>query len=883
MSEPEAPTTRRSLGRRLLIAYLVLLALSHGVRWWQEPPPPPPGRQSLTVPRVLDGELAMARVEPVEADSLRGIDAEQPVDFAYFDWPAENPPVDGGEPPVILLVHGSPGDGANFEQLGPLLAKNARVLAPDLPGFGASTVDLPDYSIRAHAVYCKALLDALGIERVHAVGFSLGGGVILHLDEIAPERVVSLTLLSAVGVQELELLGQYHLNHALHGLQLAGFWALKEGFPHFGMLDRMRALIPYARNFFDSDQRPLRALLEATEDPFLIVHGENDVLVPVAAAREHHRIVPQSELVITPANHFMVFRSPEQLLPIADFVERVETGTARRRAQADAERIAAAEDPEGFRPPALGGFALTITVVLLAFATLVSEDLACLAAGLLVARGSLDFVTASLACGLGIFLGDLGLYALGRLGRPWLHRAPLRWFVAPRSVARSEKWFDRRGPAVIFLSRFTPGMRLPTYVAAGLLQMGFWRFTVSLLIPVALWTPLLVGVSQIFGDRVFERFEVFQKYALPGFVGLLVGFWITLALIRSLTSWRGRRGWVGWWKRLTEWEFWPRWAFYPPIVLWILRLAVRYRVPALFTVANPGMPSGGGFVGESKLEILRQLDPAWVARFDALPGDLGLAERRDRVEGFLDRHGLELPVVLKPDQGERGSGVAIARDEATIDRFLRQQQGDAIVQEYIAGPELGVFYVRLPDEPKGRIFSITEKLLPTVLGDGRSTLEHLILADPRAVAMAPVYLDRLQDRLDTTPSEGELVPLVDLGTHCRGAVFLDGWRYHTEAMEQAFDTVAKSFDGFYFGRFDVRAPSIEAFQEGRDFKVLELNGVTSEATHVYDPKHRLGEAHTVLREQWRLAYEIGAQNHARGHQPLTLFEFFKLVLSPRSR
>ena len=106
-----------------------------------------------------------------------------------------------------------------------------------VPGFGASEHDVADYSIRAHARYVVQLLDELQIERFHVVGFSLGGGVAVDMGDLAPDRVASIVLLSSIGVQELELFGDYHLNHALHGLQLGGLWAVHELFPHFGWLD----------------------------------------------------------------------------------------------------------------------------------------------------------------------------------------------------------------------------------------------------------------------------------------------------------------------------------------------------------------------------------------------------------------------------------------------------------------------------------------------------------------------------------------------------------------------------------------------------------------------------------------------------------------------
>ena len=69
--------------------------------------------------------------------------------------------------------------------------------------------------------------------RAHFIAYSLGGGVALEFYRLAPERVESLTLLSSIGVQELELLGDYHLNHALYALQLGFFKLLQEGVPHF--------------------------------------------------------------------------------------------------------------------------------------------------------------------------------------------------------------------------------------------------------------------------------------------------------------------------------------------------------------------------------------------------------------------------------------------------------------------------------------------------------------------------------------------------------------------------------------------------------------------------------------------------------------------------
>jgi len=197
------------------------------------------------------------------------------------------------------------------------------VIVPDLPGFGSSTHDLPDYSFEAHGGYLVELLDALHVRKVQLVGFSMGGGVVLSMAHIAPQRVASIVMLSAIGVQEHELTGSYAVNHFLHGAQLAVLWLLRNAVPHFGLFSKLPLTMEYARNFYDSDQRPLRAVLEHYVGPMLIIHGTNDRNVPIAVALEHHRIVPQSELVVFDENHFMAFMNPSLFLdPLTRFLNQ---------------------------------------------------------------------------------------------------------------------------------------------------------------------------------------------------------------------------------------------------------------------------------------------------------------------------------------------------------------------------------------------------------------------------------------------------------------------------------------------------------------------------------------------------------------------------------
>ncbi|HEX6624718.1 MAG TPA: VTT domain-containing protein [Pyrinomonadaceae bacterium] len=530
-------------------------------------------------------------------------------------------------------------------------------------------------------------------------------------------------------------------------------------------------------------------------------------------------------------------------------------------------------DAAGFGPLAL--------VLLLAVSTFVSEDLTCVAAGVLAAQGRVSFAVAVGGCLLGIYVGDLLIFLAGRfLGRPAIRRAPLRWLVKPADVERSSAWFGRRGAAVVLLSRFLPGTRVATYFAAGVLDTGFRRFALYLFVAAAVWTPMLVGLSMILGAEVLESsLAAGQGAALKALVSGAVVF-VLVKLVVRLSGFRGRRLLLSRWRRITRWEFWPPWAFYPPVVCYVLWLALEHRGLTLFTCANPAIPEGG-FVGESKMDILRGLSasPAsrkLIARAALLPASAQPAKRLESAHAFLACHGLTLPVVLKPDAGQRGSGVAVVRTEKELEEYLSRARVDTIIQEYVAGQEFGVFYYRLPEEERGRIFSVTEKRFPAVTGDGRETLETLILKDERAVCMARAYFRLHGERLNDVPCEGERVQLVELGTHCRGAVFLDGGRVKTEELEQAIDDLCRGFEGFYFGRFDIRVPSLEEFGRGVGFKVVELNGVTSEATHIYDPATPLLAAYRTLFEQWRIAFRIGARNRARGARPTPLRTLLRL-------
>ena len=321
-------------------------------------------------------------------------------------------------------------------------------------------------------------------------------------------------------------------------------------------------------------------------------------------------------------------------------------------------------------------------------------------------------------------------------------------------------------------------------------------------------------------------------------------------------------------RTLSRFEFWPAWAFYAPVWLWIGGLALRHRGLRVALLANPDLPAGG-LVGESKRKTFGQLtgeERHWLAPYTSVVriGDVEVAE-----EALAKAH-LEYPLVAKPDIGCRGAGVRAIRNAHDLARYWAEfPPGETmILQEMVdMEGEAGVFYVRPPGGGRAEILSLTLKYFPHVVGDGRSTIRELILADPRAGQVPQLYLPRFSGRLDEVLPIGRPLRLVFAGNHSKGAIFQDGAAHITEAMRARFDAIARSIPNFNFGRFDVRFADLEAFKRGEDFRIVEFNGAGAESTHIWDADMSLPGAWAALCKQFSLLFAIGAANRKLGHRP----------------
>ncbi len=311
--------------------------------------------------------------------------------------------------------------------------------------------------------------------------------------------------------------------------------------------------------------------------------------------------------------------------------------------------------------------------------------------------------------------------------------------------------------------------------------------------------------------------------------------------------------------KLWNWEYWSMPFLYAPIyVLW-LYYTLKTKHLFFFNAVNPTMRNGG-FINNRKQEI-----------YDLIPQRYYPKTRLVRMGNdfdpthVVDSWQVSFPCIAKPDIGLRGSAVKKITDLADWKAYHAKATFDYLVQDLIPyEQEIGIFYVRMPNEARGKITGIVKKELLVVTGDGKSSIETLLRQNPRYELQLKVLRKEYHDSLDTVLPEGEIRNLVPYGNHARGAKFLDISHAISPALTKVIDEMCQQIDGFYYGRMDVMFHNWEDLERGQSFAVVELNGAMSEPTHMYDPQHSIFFAWRELARHISYLFQISQINHQRG-------------------
>jgi pimeloyl-ACP methyl ester carboxylesterase len=244
--------------------------------------------------------------------------------------------VDYGEGPPLLLMHGLGCCWQWWLRNLPALGRTRRVIAVDLPGFGASDPLVPPAAeMTDHAAAMLALCDALGLDRVTAGGHSMGGLVALAMAALAPERVARVIMVNAGGVPMTEarlsaVVGVIRLSHAF--LRRPGVLRALSRRPRLrgglskvavGSRDALSGelatlVVPQmnAPGFVDAVIAAARAVRDAAPErvrcPVLLLWGDRDPIVPVSAARAMAKRLEHPTLALMPGSgHAPMVQDPE--------------------------------------------------------------------------------------------------------------------------------------------------------------------------------------------------------------------------------------------------------------------------------------------------------------------------------------------------------------------------------------------------------------------------------------------------------------------------------------------------------------------------------------------------------------------------------------------
>ncbi|WP_317128592.1 ATP-grasp domain-containing protein [Flavobacterium sangjuense] len=237
----------------------------------------------------------------------------------------------------------------------------------------------------------------------------------------------------------------------------------------------------------------------------------------------------------------------------------------------------------------------------------------------------------------------------------------------------------------------------------------------------------------------------------------------------------------------------------------------------------------------------------------------------DEVETLLETSKINFPFIVKPDIGLRGSAVKKVSNLEELKAYHNKANFDYLVQDLIPYEnEVGIFYVRFPYEKHGQLTGIVAKEFLIIEGDGCSTIEELLKANPRYELQLKALEKEYGSQLKTILANGEKRNLVPYGNHARGAKFLDYSHLISAELTKAIDEMCLQIPEFYFGRMDLMYNTWEELEQGKNFSIVELNGAASEPTHIYDPKHSLFFAWKELARHISYMFRISVENHKRG-------------------
>ncbi len=319
---------------------------------------------------------------------------------------------------------------------------------------------------------------------------------------------------------------------------------------------------------------------------------------------------------------------------------------------------------------------------------------------------------------------------------------------------------------------------------------------------------------------------------------------------------------------IKPYEFWPSWLFEFPFYLYLGVQCLRQRVSVPFLAkANYALDHGEIGIG-SKFHTQQQFDQSLFLPTELMRSSFSQVDKQSFIINFADRHGY--PVILKPDIGMVGKGIIKLEKDGDIASCLSKLSGDYLVQKFTPFRfECGIFYTR--EQGVAKITGINVKHFPTVVGNGQDSLLTLAKNHYRYTHHWATFLQYFDTAV--VPVDGESVCLSFIGSHTMGCKFTDDAHLLTVALEKKLFDLFESQPGFNYGRLDVKAENEQALQRG-EFIIIEVNGISSLPTHMFDPRHSIWQAYKIFFSHGKRLVSI-AREHRK--EPMELMSFKNIL------
>lgn len=278
--------------------------------------------------------------------------------------------------------------------------------------------------------------------------------------------------------------------------------------------------------------------------------------------------------------------------------------------------------------------------------------------------------------------------------------------------------------------------------------------------------------------------------------------------------------------------------------------------------------------GEPKKEMydLLPLD-LYPATFNVLP-----AEDFSMIEKKLAQHKIIYPLIVKPEVGGQGILFRKLDNADELKHYHSMMKFEYIIQQMVHYPmEVSVFYIRHPNDEKGIITGFLHKIPLQVIGDGKQTLEQLILQHPKGKKRMGELHSKHKSNWEKVLPAGEKYMLSYAANHNRGAHFVDLKEHIDEQLVSIFDTISHRINDFFYGRYDIMCTNVEDLKNGKNFTILEYNGCGAEPNHFYDTGYTLFGAYEEILKHWKALYQISRYNRKQGIKPWPLHKGRKFL------